>query len=173
MIAVIIFVTDRLHRPEYYDNDINDGSLLMCVRKSSVGNVAPLTASFNPMPSVLPANTHTHRGTGTHTCFWKVGNPSFTQNARHWGFSQRETCMESAYCSDGCVSRLSEFSALVTGWKFQIWTENVFTQHSSIQECSSVSQNTACPLILHRRVFLSVCLRSSSIFTVKVVLSVL
>lgn len=70
MIAVIIFVTDRLRRPEYYDNDINDGSLLMCVRKSSVGNVAPLTASLSPLPSVLPANTHTgaraHTGTHTH-----------------------------------------------------------------------------------------------------------
>lgn len=83
MIAVIIFVTDRLRRPEYYDNDINDGSLLMCVRKNSVGNVAPLTVTLSPMPSVLPANTHTRTHTGTHTCFWEVSNPGFTQNARH------------------------------------------------------------------------------------------
>lgn len=67
MIAVIMLVTDRLRHPEGSDHDINDGSLLMCVPKSSVENVAPLAASFSPVPSVLPANTHTL----THTHFLK------------------------------------------------------------------------------------------------------
>lgn len=58
MMAEIMFVTDRLRRPEYHDNEINDGSLLMSAQKSSAGNVAPLTASLSPMPSVRPANTH-------------------------------------------------------------------------------------------------------------------
>lgn len=44
--------------------------------------------------------------------------------------------MLSAYCSDACVNRLSEFSATLTGLKFEIWTENVFTQHFT-------SKNTA------------------------------
>lgn len=116
MIAVIIFVTDRLRRPEYYDNDINDGSLLMCVRKNSVGNVAPLTVTLSPMPSVLPANTHTHARTQAHTLVSeRLVIPALPRMLGMLRFSQRETCVVSAYCSDVCVNRLSEFYPPVTG----------------------------------------------------------
>lgn len=109
MIAVIMSVTDRLPRPEDYDNDINDGSLLMCVWKSSLRNVAPLTVSLSHL---FCQQTHTHTTTHTQAWFWKVGNPGVTQNARHWGFSQREACVSSAHT---CVQKV--FSVCVTGQK--------------------------------------------------------
>lgn len=105
--------------------------------------MTPLTASFNPLPSVLPANTHIH--TGTHTCFWKVGNPGFTQNARHWGFSQRETCMEPGYCSDVCVSRLWVFCTCdwIEVFKYgpKMYLRSIFhpgTQQRKAEYCLSV-----------------------------------
>lgn len=89
MMAVITLVTDRLRRTESIMIMILMIDLCKCVcararmhaSKSSVGDVSPHTVSLSPVPSVLPAHTHTHTYISTNKC---TRTHKHAKNGKKW-----------------------------------------------------------------------------------------
>lgn len=98
MMGVITLVTDRLRRTESIMIMILMIDLCKCmsacVRQSSAGDVSPHTGSRSPVPSVLPARTHTRN---SHT---RKHNQVHLRGQTH-GNRTRKMLLEKKKKSDG------------------------------------------------------------------------